>query len=45
MENISVDVADNRVDRGLLFEIVTSILYESDYPEYLKLKIISAKGG
>lgn len=43
MENIAVDVADNRVDKDLLFEIISSILYEADYSEELKLKIISAK--
>lgn len=39
-ENIAVDVADNRVDKDLLFEIIFSILYELDYSEELKLKII-----
>lgn len=43
MENISVDVADNRIDKELLQEIITSILYEDDYSEELKLKIIYAK--
>ena len=41
-ENIAVDVADNRVDKDLLFEIISSILYELDYSEELKLKIITA---
>ena len=44
MENIAVDVADNRIDRDLLFEIINSIIYEDDYSEELKLKIIYAKG-
>lgn len=44
MENIAVDVADNRIDKDLLFEIVNSIIYEDDYSEELKLKIIYAKG-
>ena len=44
MENIAVDVADNRIDRDLLFEIITSILSEDDYNEELKLKIALAKG-
>jgi death-on-curing protein len=44
MENISVDVADNRIDKDLLFEIITSIIYEEDYSEELKLKIIYTKG-
>ena len=43
MENIVVDVADNRIDKDLLFEIITSLLYEDDYSESLKLKIIDAK--
>lgn len=44
MENIAVDVADNRIDKDLLFEIITSIIYDDDYSEGLKLKIIYAKG-
>lgn len=44
MENIAVDVADNRIDKDLLFEIITSIIYDDDYSEELKLKIIYAKG-
>jgi death-on-curing protein len=43
MENIAVDVADNRIDKDLLFEIITSIIYDDDYSEDLKLKIIYAK--
>jgi death-on-curing protein len=43
MENIVVDVADNRIDKDLLFEIISSLLYEDDYSEELKLKIIDAK--
>lgn len=45
MENIAVDVADNRIDRELLKEIITSIIYEDDYSYELKLKIIGAKTG
>ena len=44
MENIAVDVADNRIDRDLLFLIINSIIYEHDYSEELKLKIIYSKG-
>ncbi|MDQ3111971.1 MAG: type II toxin-antitoxin system death-on-curing family toxin [Bacteroidota bacterium] len=44
MENIAVDVADNRIDKDLLFEIINSIIYEEDYSEELKLKIIYSKG-
>lgn len=43
MENISVDVADNRIDKPLLHEIITSILFDNDFSEELKLKIIDAK--
>jgi len=43
MENTVVDVADNCIDRDLLLEIVSSILYELDYSEELKMKIIQAK--
>lgn len=43
MENIVVDVADNRIDRDLLLEIIQSILYEEDFSEELKIKIIHAK--
>lgn len=45
MENISVDVADNKINKDLLCEIITSLLYEHDYSEDLKLKIIYAKLG
>ncbi len=44
MENIAVDVADNRIDREILFEIISSIIYEDDYSEELKIKIINSKG-
>lgn len=40
MENISVHVADNRIDKDLLFENISSLIYEEDYSEELKLKII-----
>jgi death-on-curing protein len=43
MENIAVDVADNRIEKNLLLEIIISILYEYDYSDELKLKIIEAK--
>ncbi len=42
MENIAVLVADNVIDKELLKEIITSILYEDDYSETLKIKIIDA---
>lgn len=43
MENLAVDVADNLIDKELLFEIICSLIYEDDYSEELKLKIINAK--
>lgn len=42
MENIAVYVADNKISRDLLYEIIDSIIYESDYSESLKLKIFKA---
>jgi len=42
MENIAVAVADNVVDKDLLYEIICSILNEIDYNESLKLKIVNA---
>ena len=42
MENIAVDVADNRINRDLLFDIIMSLLTEEEYSEELKLKIISS---
>ncbi|QTE22576.1 type II toxin-antitoxin system death-on-curing family toxin [Polaribacter cellanae] len=40
MENIAVYVADNKIDKELLHEIICSILTEDDFNEELKLKII-----
>ena len=45
MENIAVDVADNKIDKELLHEIISSIIFQEDYDEALKIKIIHAKGG
>ncbi len=42
MEDNAVHVADNRIDKNLLFEIIQSIIYEDDYSEELKLKIFHA---
>ncbi|MEY3499157.1 MAG: hypothetical protein RL308_826 [Bacteroidota bacterium] len=42
LENITVYVADNKIDKDLLFEIIQSIIYEADYSEELKLKIYNA---
>lgn len=43
MENIAVDVADNRIDKELLHEIITSLIFDEDFTEDLKLKLIHAK--
>ncbi len=43
IENIAVDVADNAIDRDLLFEIISSFIYEDDFSIELKMKIIEAK--
>lgn len=42
MENITVHVADNRIDKDLLHEIICSLLYEMEYSEELQLKIVNA---
>lgn len=42
MENITIHVAAGKIDRELLEEIITSIIYEDEYSEELKLKIILA---
>lgn len=41
-ENITVHIANNVIDKDLLQEIITSIIYENDYSEGLKLKIYLA---
>ena len=43
IENIAVDVADNAISRDLLFEIISSFIYEDDFSIELKMKIIEAK--
>ena len=42
MENIAVWVANNQVDKELLLQIVSSILYEDEFSESLKLVLIKA---
>jgi death-on-curing protein len=42
METISYHAAAGNIDKELLLEIITSILYEEDYSEELKLKLIDA---
>ena len=40
IENISVHVADNKVDKEFLREIISSILCEDDFSDSLKLRMI-----
>lgn len=42
MENIAVLVADNIIDKDLLYEIISSLIYEEEYSEQLMLRIIDA---
>lgn len=42
MENIAVAVADNIISKELLHKIITSLIYDDDYDEILKLKIFDA---
>jgi len=42
METISYHVAAGNIDKEFLHEIIISILYEEDYNEELKLKILDA---
>jgi death on curing protein len=42
MENIAVHIADNRINKELLSEIIQSLIYEDEYSEEIKLKIIHA---
>ncbi len=41
MENIVVWVADNIINKDLLHKIISSILYEDDYSEELKLELFN----
>ena len=45
MENIEVHVANNKVNRDLLGEVIKSLLNEDDYSEELKLKLVNAIEG
>ncbi|MBJ2219746.1 MULTISPECIES: type II toxin-antitoxin system death-on-curing family toxin [Pseudomonas] len=42
MENIAVWVADNIVNRDLLHELIVSMIYEVEFSEELKLKLLTA---
>jgi death on curing protein len=45
MENIAVWVAEGLISKDLLGEIIKSLIYEDDYSEALKLKIILSISG
>ena len=42
MENIVVWVADNVIDKDLLHKLISSIIYEDEYSEALKLELYQA---
>jgi len=42
MENIAVWLAEDKIGKELLGEIVASIIMDDDYPEDLKLRILHA---
>lgn len=42
MENVTIHVAAGKIDRDLLKDIIASIIYEDDFSEELKLKIMEA---
>jgi len=39
MENITVWIADNVIDKDLTYKIITSLIYEDDFSESLKLEL------
>lgn len=45
MENICVQIADNKIGKDLLHKIIFSIINENEFSERLKLEIIEAIGG
>lgn len=42
MENIAVYIADNKIEKALLRDIISSILTEDDFSDDLKLRLIDA---
>lgn len=42
MENFTVYVADNKINKNLLHKIIYSLIYEDDYTEELQLEIYNA---
>ena len=44
MENIVVWLAENKISKDLLLQLVTSLILDDEYPEALKLELIDAVG-
>lgn len=42
MENIAVNVADNKIDKTLLHEIICELIYKLEFSESLQLKLAQA---
>ncbi len=42
MENIAVHVADNKIDKDLLHEIISELIYGTEFSESIRLKIAIA---
>lgn len=42
MENVAVHVADNRINKDLLLEIICEIIYKAEFSEAVRLKIAIA---
>jgi len=42
MENIVVWVAEGKIDKGLLQQLISSLIMDDEYPEDLKLELITA---
>lgn len=42
MENISIHVAAGKIDKNLLSDIIKSLIYDEQYSESLKLRIIQS---
>ena len=41
IENFSIYVAEDRIDKDFLLEIITSLINEEDFSEELKIKIVN----
>lgn len=42
MENLAVHIADNRIEKELLADIIYSLVNEDDYSEEIRIRIIDA---